>query len=254
LLLQNDDSPHGFARCFFLASLGLVASFFFIALTREPESPPQVIEGTNASFWKASWDILRRDSNFRWFLVVRMLSQLSVTAFSFYTVYAVRRHHMSDAVAGLMMGVFTIGQIIANPILGRLGDRWSHPSVMKIGALAASLSALVAWLAPGLAWFALVYVLAGLANVAIWTIGLAIVLEFGTESERPVYIGLSNTLVAPVTILAPILGGWLADTVGFGVTFLFAAVCGLLTALVLHALLRDPRHIEIGDRRLEAMD
>ncbi len=253
-LLQSDDSPRGFALCFFLASLALIVSYIFIALTREPESPPSAEETSQNAFWKASWAILRRDRNFRWFLVVRLLSQLSVMAFSFYTVYAVRSHNMSDAVAGLMMGVFTVGQIIANPIMGRLGDRWSHPSVMKIGALAASSSALVAWLAPGLAWFALVYVLAGLANVAIWTIGLAIILEFGAESERPVYIGLSNTLIAPVTILAPILGGWLADTVGFGVTFLLSAVCGLLTALVLHTLLRDPRHIEIGDRQLEAMD
>ncbi len=150
-LLQSDDSPRGFALCFFLASLALIVSYIFIALTREPESPPSAEETSQNAFWKASWAILRRDRNFRWFLVVRLLSQLSVMAFSFYTVYAVRSHNMSDAVAGLMMGVFTVGQIIANPIMGRLGDRWSHPSVMKIGALAASSSALVAWLAPGLA-------------------------------------------------------------------------------------------------------
>jgi len=234
--------------------LALIVSYVFIALTREPESQPSPQDVEQSAFWKGSWAILRRDGNFRWYIVVRMLSQLSVMSFSFYTVYAVREHNMSDAVAGLMMGVFTIGQIIANPIMGRLGDRWNHPAVMKIGALAASLSAFVAWLAPGLAWFVLVYILAGLANVAIWTIGLAIILEFGVESERPVYIGLSNTLIAPVTILAPILGGWLADSVGFGAAFLLSAICGLLTALILHTMLHDPRHIEINSRPLEAGD
>jgi MFS family permease len=175
---------------------------------------------------------------------VRIFSQISVMAFSFYTIYAVRRHGMSEAVAGLMMGVFTLGQTAANPIMGRIGDRWNHPAVMKIGAIAASLSALTALLAPSLGWFVLVYILAGIANVAIWTIGLAMMLEFGQEAERPVYIGMANTLIAPVTILAPILGGWLADSVSFQATFLVSTVSGLITAGILHTLLRDPRHIQ----------
>ena len=37
---------------------------------------------------------------------------------------------------------------------------------------------------------------------------------FGSEAERPVYIGLSNTLIAPATILAPVLGGLIADLAG----------------------------------------
>ena len=37
-------------------------------------------------------------------------------------------------------------------------------------------------------------------------------LEFGEEEDRPAYIGLANTLIAPFTFLAPVLGGWLADT------------------------------------------
>ncbi len=254
ILLERIDSPYDFSLCFILASLALIVSYIFLALTREPVNPPSQEEALPGAFWQKSLEILRRDSNFRWFLAVRMLSQVAVTAFSFYTIYAVRRHHMSEGVSGLMMGVFTIGQIVANPIMGRMGDRWSHPAVMKIGALAASLSALLAWLAPSLGWFSLAYILAGLANVAIWTIGLAIVLEFGAVSERPVYIGLANTLVAPVTLLAPILGGWLADSVGFQATFLAASLSGLATVFILHTLLRDPRHVSSGNQELGARD
>ena len=104
------------------------------------------------------------------------------------------------------------------------------------------MSALIAWLAPSLGWFYLVFVLAGVANVAIWTIGLAVILEFGSEAERPLYIGLANTLVSPAIILAPFLGGWLADTMGFQATFAVSTLSGLVAALILHILIRDPRH------------
>lgn len=243
LLLERLEAPFSYAVCFLLASLAMGISFIFLGLSREPESSPEEVEGVQEQLWSKMVGILRKDANLRWFLVVRMLSQLAIMGFAFYTVYAVRNLGMTEGVAGLMMGVFTFGQIIANPLMGWIGDRWSHAAVMKFGLLSATLSALVAWQAPGIGWFYLVFILAGIANVAIWTIGLAMTLEFGTHAERPVYIGIANTLIAPATIMAPLLGGWLADRAGFQTTFFVSAVSGAFTVLVLHFMLRDPRQI-----------
>ena len=143
--------------------------------------------------------------------------------------------------AGYLTAALTISQTIANLAMGWLGDRFGHLAMLVIGALCISFSALLALKAPSLDWFYLIFILEGLANVAIWTIGMAITVEFGTESERPIYIGLSNTLAAPITILAPLFGGWLADNAGFGATFLTSAVGGLVTAMVLIFLVRNPR-------------
>ena len=108
------------------------------------------------------------------------------------------------------------------------------------GALAVALSSFAAWAAPSIGWMYLVFVLSGLANVSFWTIGMAMTTQFGTETERPVYIGLANTLIAPATILAPILGGWIADIAGYQTTFLLSALGGLLTTLVLVFLVKNP--------------
>jgi MFS family permease len=240
-LLDRLGFPFGFAICFFIASAGMVASYISLGQTREPDSLPLIEETSRVSFRSSLFEILHRDKNFSAFILVRMLSQPAMMAFGFYTVYAVRHLGMDGIMAGLMLGVYTLAQIVINPLMGWMGDRWDHTTVLKVGALAASLSALAAWLAPSLNWFFLVFILAGVANVAIWTIGMAMTMEFGKESERPAYIGLSNTLVAPVTILAPIFGGWLADTAGYGYTFLVTALFGLVTALALHFLVRDPR-------------
>jgi MFS family permease len=241
LLLEKLDLPLNYTLCFLFAGLSMGISYFFLSLTRETPMTPEETAPPAGSFYKNLIAILKRDQRFRWFLVVRGLSQLSVVAFSFYTVYAVRMMGMTEAIAGLMMGVYTIGQIAANPIMGWIGDRWSHPAVMIIGALAATVSALIALIAPQLSWFYLAFILAGIANVSIWTIGLAMTLKFGTLAERPIYIGLANTLVAPFTILAPLLGGWLADYAGFEYTFILSAIFGLVTAIVLVLTFRGPR-------------
>ncbi len=240
LLLERLNSPSNFTLCFLLAGLSMMISWAFLAQAREPESLPIDTATNRPAFQSHLSAILRRDANFRWFLVARTLLQLATMAFGFYAVYAVRYHSMSEAVAGLMTSVFMAVQIVANPLMGWIGDRWGHRTVMGVGAYAAA-SALLAWLAPGVNWFYLVFALAGVANVTSWTIGLAMTLEFGSEAERPAYIGLSNTLIAPSTILAPLLGGWLADMAGYPAAFLISVVGGLATALVLQILVRDPR-------------
>jgi len=77
VLLERFDSPYDFSLCFILASLALIVSYIFLAQTRETENPPSQVEPQAGAFWQKSMEILRRDSNFRWFLAVRMLSQLA---------------------------------------------------------------------------------------------------------------------------------------------------------------------------------
>ena len=159
--------------------------------------------------------MLRKEPAFRNFLVVRSLLAFATLAFAFYTVYAVRFHGISEVQIGVMTGVLLGTQIIANPVMGWFGDRWGHRTVLEAGVIACIASVIIAWLAPHPNWFFLVFILVGIGNVAVWTIGMTMSLEFGTEAERPTFIGLANTLVAPSTILAPFIGGWLADTAGY---------------------------------------
>jgi MFS family permease len=138
-------------------------------------------------------------------------------------------------ITGTLLGV----QIIANMVMGWIGDHWRYRPIMEIGLIAVAGSALLAWWAPSAGWFFLVFTLAAIGNVAIWTIGMTMSMEFGEESERPVFIGLANTLVAPATILTPFIGGWLADTAGYPATFITSAALGLLAAGLFHFTVKD---------------
>ncbi|MGD0610814.1 MAG: MFS transporter [Anaerolineales bacterium] len=244
ILLTRVSDRFNFSLIFLLTFGCMIVSWIFLSSSREPVDLEKEVPAKPAPFWKGTRTILRKDVNFRWFITARMLSQIAITGFAFYIIYCVKQFSMNDLTAGILTAASTISQIIANPLMGWAGDRWGHHTVLLLGAFAAVLSGLLAWYAPGLIWFYPAMVLAGLANVAVWTIGMAMTVEFGSEAERPVYIGLSNTLVAPFAILAPIFGGWLADAAGYRIMFLFAAAGGLITMAVLYLWVRDPRHVD----------
>jgi MFS family permease len=245
LMLEKLDSPLDFGLLFLLAAISMGISFFFLSLTHEAERPPASQPLGLESFSTHLKGILVRDRNFRGFLGVRMLSQFAGMATAFYTVYAIRHHGVSELEVGVMTSLLLAAQIVFNPVVGWLGDRWSHRGAMGIGLAAMAASAGAAWWAPSAAWFYLAFILAGLGFVSMWTVAIAMTLEFGEEPEKPAYIGLANTLIAPASIVAPLLGGWLADALGYAATFQTSLVGSILALVILLAFVRDPRHISL---------
>ncbi len=244
-LLNALASPWDFAVCFFIASIFFALSWFALAATREPEDTEKVIPEEKTHFWDDAKKVLSRDKNFNWFLSARILSQFATMGFSFYIIYALREFNMTEVIAGYLTATLTISQTIANIGMGWIGDRSGHRTMLILGALAAFLSALLAWNATSIAWFYPIFILTGIANVSIWTIGMTMTVNFGSEVDRPIYIGLSQTLTAPATIIAPILGGWIADNAGFIPTFTISTILSLVMAGILIFLVKDPRKSKI---------
>jgi MFS family permease len=240
-LLNAFDSPIDFLSCFLIASVFFTVSWGFLALTREPADNEKVVEENPRPFWHGAAEILKRDRNFDWFLTARIFSQFATMGFAFYIVYALRHFEMDEVTAGYLTATLTISQMVANASMGWMGDRVGHRLMLIIGATAALLSSLLAWLAPSLTWFFPIFVLTGFANVSIWTNGMTMTVDFSGENERPFYIGLAQTLTAPATIIAPLIGGWIADTQGFVSTFGWSSMLSIVMVLILLFLVKEPR-------------
>ena len=240
-LLSLYASPIDFMYCFLIACVFFTISWFALALTREPADYEKVVEQNPPPFWHGAGRILKRDKNFDWFLTARILSQFATMGFAFYIVYGLRRYDMNTLTAGFLTATLTISQTVANAGMGWMGDRVGHRWMLILGAAAATLSSLLAWFAPSLVWFYPVFVLTGFANVSIWTNGMTMTVDFSDDKERPFYIGLAQTLTAPATILAPLIGGWIADTYGFTLTFALSTVLSVVMMSILVFLVREPR-------------
>lgn len=242
-LLGWFESPLNFAICFFLAVVFFTISWIALACTREVADYDKEIDQNPTPFWQGAINILKRDKNFNWFLSARMLSQFATMGFAFYIVYALRRFNMNEVTAGYLTATLTIAQTVANAGMGWLGDRVGHRLMVIAGAASAGLSSLLAWFAPSLAWFFPIFVLTGFANVSIWTNGMTMTVDFSDEKERPFYIGLAQTLTAPVTIIAPLIGGWVADTFGFVITFAISAALSVVMTMILIFMVKEPRKL-----------
>lgn len=229
IILSTVSDRYDFSLLFLITGLVLAVSMIFLGMTREPEDITKTIPVKKHPFWKGTRTILKRDKNFRWFITGRILSQFSTMGFSFYIIYAINHLGMNDLTAGIFSATATGIAILANPMMGWAGDRRGHKKLQLMGILAAALGSFLAWFAPSLQWFYLIMALTGIGTVALWTIPLTLVVKFGKESERPIYIGLSNTLIAPSAIAAPLLGGWLADFTSYPIMFLTSAIFGIIT-------------------------
>lgn len=243
LILAAGGAPSSFALCFYLSGLVLLVSFGFLSQVREQPTlaEAQQKSRTVGDFWRGLGRILRQDKNFRTFILARMVAQFSAMGTAFYTIYAVRNFGMDAGMAGILTGTLLLAQVVASPIVGWLGDRYSHRIMYAGGAFMAGAAALIAGIAPGLEWFYLVFILSGLANAGFMTPTFALLAEFGSENERPYYIGLGNTLIAPAALLAPVIGGLLADNFSYASTFGVAALMSGLTVLLMLLAVREPR-------------
>jgi MFS family permease len=242
VLLVTLPYPYNFGACFALAGIATSVTIVFLGKTHED---PHEATPTPKRNWREVLvllrHLLRQDRNFGVFMITRNLAQLSQTALAFFTVFALRNHGADAQIVGIFTGVMLLTQMIASPIMGYLGDKWGHRWALAFGDVAMAASACIAVFAPSVEWLYVVFVLAGIVNSTHWTSILAISSEFGNEQTRPYYVGLSNTLTAPMTLISPIIGGLLADSVGFHSTFIICALMGLVAAFMLAAYVVNPR-------------
>jgi len=240
VILSKISPPFDFATCFLIATGLYVISWIFLDQTREQKRSidPQMMAPTPV--FNNMREILKNDRSFRNYLISRFMTQFGMMSYAFNIVFAVSKLGMTTVQAGIMTSILLITQVAANPLLGRLADKWSRKSVLILGCACSAISSLLAITIIDINLFSLVFILAGIANACYWTIGFTISLEFGTEEHRPVYVGMSNTLIAPSTILAPLLGGLLADFSGYPTMFIVSAIFAGISILILSILVKDP--------------
>ncbi|SDF31390.1 Predicted arabinose efflux permease, MFS family [Thermus arciformis] len=212
--------PLPYALLFALGALSYGVGWYLFGLTEEPEEAPK----------EARLDFkapLRRPA-FRRYLGVRLLLALAGLAEPFYAAYAVRVLGQGEEL-GLYLALYALAFTLSNLLWARMAERGSK-GVLKAGAFLALLAPLLALLLPpGL--FGLVFLLQGAYLAALGLSTTTLLLNLAPPEERSAAIGLANTL-AGLFAFSPVLGGYLADWLGFPALFLLAALLYALTLLL----------------------
>ena len=160
----------------------------------------------------------------------------------FFIVFGDERFQLTGAEVGLLTAILIGSQAAMQLLLGWLADKRGHKANLTISGLALALAALLALTASDIAGLALAFILLGVGLGSDHVSRLNIILEFAVPEDQPTFIGLTNTLLAPVVFLAPIFGGWLAEF-GFDALFVLMMICGALGGLLLLLWVQEPRHL-----------
>lgn len=242
-ILERVAFPNNFALIFGAAGLCIFVSWLFIAQTREPIEATHVPEVSIRQYLAELPALLRRDVNFRHFLVARTTLALAEMGSGFLTVAAIQIWAIADGTVATYTTASLVGQTSGSLLMGVLADRYGHRLSLELSAATAVVTFLLAWLAPAPGWYIVVFFLLGFFNGARIISGLLVVLEFARPEKRPTYVGVTNTLSGIASMLAPLIGAALF-TISFQVVFAASALASLVALLLLRYWVKEPRFAE----------
>jgi len=239
-LLSNYRYPNNFTILFLIAAGALFLSWIFLIFVREPIPANHTYRQTRSEFLSSLSDILRRKKNFRRFIIARLLLSLGAMGAGFVTFSAIHFWQISDSMVGTYTTMQLIGQGIGTLLLGLLADKKGHKLSLELTALASCLAFFLAWIAPTGYFYLATFLLLGFVNGGTIVSGMLVIMEFAEPEQRPSYIGITNTSLGIMGMIAPILGTGLA-TLSYHWLFGLSAFVSVLAAGVMRFWVQEPR-------------
>ncbi len=241
-LLATFPFPLSYALAFFTAFLLQIVSIIIQANLVEVEPSPVVDRKPFFAHLRQLPDVLRANVPFRNFIIASGIQIIATIPVGFYTVSALHRFQANEVVVGEFTIAFVAIQVATSLGIGFLADKFGNKLSLVIAAIALLCANITALAAPSLGWFMLVYVFLGI-NVGTEILArYNISIEYGPPQSRATYIGLMNTILAPLYFIG-ILGGVISDSFGYSAVFLLGVIASTAGVLVLMYNVREPREL-----------
>jgi len=253
LNLPNVSPQRGHAILFSAYCVVMIPALAAFIMVREPPGAivpkPVNLQGQ----LRRAGGFLRQDVSYRRYLLTRLSLGLAGMALPFYAVFAKEVLSAPARMGGLYVTTSVGAQMLANLLWGRLSDRLGNRLVMRLHSVGKGLSLALALILLSLTsrdglslqvaywpYLALpLYAIEGAVRPAEMLTGSNFLLELAPTEERPLYLGLSNTLMGVVVLLSG-FGGIVVDISGYGGIYVLSlALC--LAGYLLATGLPEPR-------------
>ncbi|MFQ6091166.1 MAG: MFS transporter [bacterium] len=228
-----------FAINFFVITLALTA----FSLVKEPTYPTTERKKSLRAHLHRGLQILRQDANYLRFLIFRWFIGSFYLGLPFYVVYARRMLGVAEAAVAIFLSIYMFGVVTSNLLWGWLSNRVGNRIVLQLTSGAVMIAPIFVLSS---ALFHIPLVLYGAVFYFLGAIysGLRVgypnyLLDISPDQERPTYVGMLNTLIAPTLVFGGV-GGLIVDLISF--QFLYTIVLILsFPALFLSLKLKEPR-------------
>lgn len=135
--------------------------------------------------------------------------------------------HVSDFAVGFLFATYAIALLAAAVPMGILSDRWGRKPFILFGMFAMAGAFVFYAFAKSYPVLVVARILDGLTAAATWSAGLALLGDRFEEKEMGSKMGWAIAAMAVGGIAGPLLGGTLADAIGYRAPFYAIAIACL---------------------------
>jgi MFS family permease len=254
-LIQKNVFGNGYGVTFLVAfgltSAGLTA---LSLLMREPIPPTVRAKSRLMTRVREFPALFRQDPGYTYFMIAQTLATAGRVAAPFYILYAGHSMKLDGKNIGLLSLISLGSDTVTNLGWGLTGDRFGFRFTFILSLIVWVGGTVLLMAAPGLAHLTIgaftpgtrllifaAFFLLGASQSGFLMSSQTMVLEFGSREDMPMRLALTATAQGTMNAAGPILGGLVAQMLGYQALFGASAVMLGVSLLVLLTKVEEPR-------------
>jgi MFS family permease len=254
LILARVAPPANYGFTFLAGCAVILFSWTFLLWIREPPPEASPRRRSQREYLRDIAALIGRDRAFTGFVAAQSVAVLGGMGYYFIAVFSRARLALDGAQLGLLAASMLIGSTLASPVFGWFGDRFGHRAALQISAMLQAIGFVLAMTAVTPAAVLAAGFAIGTSRASAFVNAQPLVFSYAPVMSRPTYIGVSSTAFGAATMVAPFLGGIVAQAWGHPALLALSSLLSLAAVAAYRSLAPNP-HAEMerpgADGRVE---
>ena len=237
-VLNHYDAPLNYAYLFMVSSLFMVIGFVTFVTIEEPvKENVSIKEKHFKTFIKNATVTLKEDRRLQQQILAIFLSFSYFLSMPFVILNANNTFTLTGWMLGGFITVQMVGSILGSTFLWR--KIHDYEKMLSLSFLFMIFAFIIALFANSVYWYAVIFLLFGIALDGFNIAGMNLVIEIAPEEKRPVYTAL-QTNISSLGLFFPVLGGIILKFVGSYTVIYGLSILLLLGGLYISTKLVNP--------------
>jgi len=231
--------PKNFGILFLFSFVALIIAYTAMSMFKFPSDLPDKSADVIPSIWRECLKVFKTYPVIKRLILIQLLTSLALFM-PFLTLYATQSRHIPLKWVGIFIVCMKLGSMLSNLLWMPIGNKIGTRILIQAGIMTAITALVMSIFAHNVLFFSLAFFVTGLASSALMLGYNGYILEIGHAEIRVLLVAIKGTMLLPLYFM-PLLGGFIADTMGYFWLLVFGLVLFCL-ALLLALTLCEPRN------------